>query len=180
EVGPLVVVHRGDELRDLANDGIVGNVFEHRRHPVIGRIGSGLGHGEHILDVERARLGGDETDFLRGNGQARPRTLTLAFGAAPLQRLELRRFGTFFPCLRASDNPIAIACLRLFTLPPRPPLPRLSVPRLRRCIALLTSLEAAREYRRAMSYLSRCPSRSWVKRPSLEVVPQSGTAAPEP
>jgi hypothetical protein len=68
-------------------------------------------------------------------------------------RLE-RRFGTFFPLRRASDRPIAIACLRLFTLPPRPPLPLLSVPRLRRCIALFTSLEAEREYLRAMSYLN--------------------------
>ena len=67
---------------------------------------------------------------------------------------ELRFRGTFFPLRRASDRPIAIACLRLFTLPPRPPLPLLSVPRLRRCIARLTSLEAEREYLRAMSYLN--------------------------
>jgi hypothetical protein len=39
-------------------------------------------------------------------------------------------FGTFFPFLRASDNAIAIACLRLWTLPPRPPRPLLAVPRL--------------------------------------------------
>lgn len=35
-------------------------------------------------------------------------------------------FGTFAPFLRASDKPIAIACLRLFTFPPLPPLPDLS------------------------------------------------------
>src|SRR5215475_7317943 len=46
-----------------------------------------------------------------------------------------------------------MACLRLFTLPPRPPLPRLRVPRLRLRIALSTSLEAPREYLRAMSLL---------------------------
>src|SRR6266480_7821458 len=43
--------------------------------------------------------------------------------------------GTFFPFLRASDSAIAIACLRLVTLPPFPPLPLRSVPRFRRRIA---------------------------------------------
>src|SRR5207248_870791 len=47
---------------------------------------------------------------------------------------------------RASDSPIAIACLRLFTLPPCPLLPRLSVPCLRRRIALSTRLLAAFPY----------------------------------
>src|SRR6266576_6715505 len=37
-------------------------------------------------------------------------------------------FGTFAPFFRASDNPIAMACLRLFTLPPFPPLPDFNVP----------------------------------------------------
>src|SRR5438477_9883842 len=41
---------------------------------------------------------------------------------------------------------MAIACLRLFTLPPCPFLPRLSVPFLRRFMALSTSLPALREY----------------------------------
>ena len=59
-------------------------------------------------------------------------------------------FGTFLPFLRASESPIAIACLRLLTLPPRPPLPRLSVPCLRFRIARRTSLDAPREYRLAM------------------------------
>ena len=40
---------------------------------------------------------------------------------------------------------MAIACLRLFTLRP---LPDLSVPFLRRCIALLTRFDAALPYRR--------------------------------
>jgi hypothetical protein len=35
--------------------------------------------------------------------------------------------GTFFPFFRALDNPTAIACFRLFTLPP---LPLFAVPRL--------------------------------------------------
>jgi hypothetical protein len=42
----------------------------------------------------------------------------------------LRLAGTFFPFLRALDNPIAIACLRLLTLPALPPRPLLAVPRL--------------------------------------------------
>lgn len=52
-------------------------------------------------------------------------------------------FGTFAPRFRASDSPIAIACLRLFTFRPLPPL--LSVPRLRFFIARSTSLDALRE-----------------------------------
>jgi hypothetical protein len=44
--------------------------------------------------------------------------------------------GTFPPSLRASDNPIAIACSLLLTVLPEPPL--LSLPRLRSCIALFT------------------------------------------
>jgi hypothetical protein len=48
------------------------------------------------------------------------------------------RAGTFAPFFRASDKPMAIACLRLFTLPPRPFLPLRSEPRLRRRIALST------------------------------------------
>jgi hypothetical protein len=56
------------------------------------------------------------------------------------------RAGTFAPFLRASDNPIATACFRLFTLPPRPDFPRRKLPRLRRPIALSTLLLAALLY----------------------------------
>ncbi len=45
-----------------------------------------------------------------------------------VQRELDRFFGTFLPFLRASDSPMAIACLRLLTLPPLPPRPLLSVP----------------------------------------------------
>jgi hypothetical protein len=41
---------------------------------------------------------------------------------------------------------MAIACLRLVTFPPLPPLPDLSVPFLRRRIALSTRFEAALPY----------------------------------
>lgn len=58
--------------------------------------------------------------------------------------------GTFAPFFRASDRPMAIACSRLFTCPPLPPLLRLSVPRLRRRMALSTFLLAERPYRRLL------------------------------
>jgi hypothetical protein len=61
-------------------------------------------------------------------------------------------FGTFPPAFLASDNPIAIACLRLLTFFPE--LPLLSVPALRSCIAFLTLLCAFLPYL-AMSYLHR-------------------------
>jgi hypothetical protein len=56
---------------------------------------------------------------------------------------------TFLPLLRAAERPIAIACFLLFTVLPLRPL--LSEPFLRRCIALLTSLEALFEVLRAMA-----------------------------
>jgi hypothetical protein len=56
--------------------------------------------------------------------------------------------GTLAPFLRASESPMAIACLRLFTHPPLPPLPERSVPRFLRRIALSTVLPAALPYRR--------------------------------
>src|SRR6478672_7537611 len=38
--------------------------------------------------------------------------------------------GTFLPFLRALERPMAMACLRLLTLPPLPPGPLFAVPRL--------------------------------------------------
>jgi hypothetical protein len=55
--------------------------------------------------------------------------------------------GTFAPFFLASDRPIAIACFRLFTVPPFPPRPDFSVPFFRRRIALATRFDAARPYR---------------------------------
>ena len=79
---------------------------------------------------------------------------------------------------------MATACLRLLTVPPLPAFPRLSVPRLRLCIALLTSFDAPREYRRAMLCLfwnvnRTDPSRFCIlalvdKQLKLQVVPQRG------
>jgi hypothetical protein len=65
--------------------------------------------------------------------------------------LELFLFGgTFAPFFRASDSPMAIACFRLFTLPPWPDLPRRRVPPLRRRIALFTLLLAPLLYFRPL------------------------------
>jgi hypothetical protein len=50
------------------------------------------------------------------------------------------------PFFRASDSAIAIACFRLFTLPPLPPGPLLAVPWLKRRISLSTSLPTLGEY----------------------------------
>jgi hypothetical protein len=52
------------------------------------------------------------------------------------------------PFARASDRPIAIACLRLVTRPPFLPGPLRKVPFFRRRIALSTRLLAARPYLR--------------------------------
>ena len=61
-------------------------------------------------------------------------------------------FGTLAPFLRASDNPMAIACLRLFTFPPLPPLPDFSVPRFLRRMALATDLLAPLLYLRPLDF----------------------------
>src|ERR1051325_108263 len=66
----------------------------------------------------------------------------------------LRRFFffvTFLPSRRASDSPIAIACLRLFTFFPLRPL--FSVPRLRFRIAPSTFFDSPFEYLRAIPLL---------------------------
>ena len=60
-------------------------------------------------------------------------------------------FGTLAPFLRASERPIAIACLRLLTL--RPERPLLKLPFLRFFIVRLTLLDAFFEYFRAMNFL---------------------------
>jgi hypothetical protein len=78
----------------------------------------------------------------------------LAVDFLAVDRFDAARFddarldGTFAPFSRASASPIAIACLRLVTVPPCPALPRFSVPRFRRSIALLTDFPALRPYLR--------------------------------
>jgi hypothetical protein len=60
-------------------------------------------------------------------------------------------FGTFCPAARASERPIAIACLRLLTV--RPERPLFNVPALRFFIARSTVADAFAEYFRAMIVL---------------------------
>jgi hypothetical protein len=60
-------------------------------------------------------------------------------------------FGTFWPSARASERPIAIACLRLVTFLPERPL--FKVPAFRFFITRSTSAEAFLEYFRAMTLL---------------------------
>jgi hypothetical protein len=60
--------------------------------------------------------------------------------------------GTFWPFWRASEIPMAIACLRLLTFPPLPPLPERSVPLFFRRMALPTVLLAALLYRRLLDF----------------------------
>jgi hypothetical protein len=77
----------------------------------------------------------------------------------PDERDDDERFdGTFFPSRRASDRPMAIACLRLVTFLPLRPL--FSFPVLRSCIARSTFLLAPCEYLRAMTF-------SWLKMPQI-------------
>lgn len=62
----------------------------------------------------------------------------------------VRFFGTLSPSARASEMPIAIACSRLFTGPPAPPLPLLSVPASNSFMTLPIFLVAFAPYLRAL------------------------------
>jgi hypothetical protein len=73
----------------------------------------------------------------------------LRFLRLPLLFLRLRRFGTFAPERRASERPIAMACLRLVTL--RPERPLRSVPRLRSRMTFSTFFDAFLLYFLAIS-----------------------------
>src|SRR5580698_2985039 len=98
------------------------------------------------------------------NGSTLSRDLT----SEPSPQLGFLR-GTLAPFLRASDRPIAIACLRLVTTPPVPFFPERSVPRFSRCNAFLTLSLAVLPY---FAISSSCYSLSsfisiTVRRPSL-------------
>src|SRR5579864_3077142 len=64
----------------------------------------------------------------------------------------LHREGTFAPDLRASDKPMAMACLRLFTF--LPDFPDLSSPRFISCIARPTLEEAFLLYFRDLLFVA--------------------------
>jgi hypothetical protein len=70
-------------------------------------------------------------------------------------RLAVFFFGTLAPVRRASDSPIAIACLRLLTL--RPERPLRNVPDFRFFIARPTLADAFFEYLRAVRAMEILP-----------------------
>jgi hypothetical protein len=86
---------------------------------------------------------------LRGSSASAP---SVALATLALRHFFLR--GTFAPERRASDRPIAIACLRLRTVFPERPL--LSLPRFISCIARLTFRPLALPYLRATGFFLRC------------------------
>jgi|SRR6266853_3712213 hypothetical protein len=84
-----------------------------------------------LPQLETRRCGGGFLTWGYVAGAARrlhrSRTLTGSFQASAGH---LFLGGTFFPFLRAFERPMAIACSRLLTGPPRPPGPLSAVPRL--------------------------------------------------
>src|SRR5688572_3950123 len=102
----------------------------------------GRGHRVAALRNVRARVDGASR-----NAAADPQASNAdAAGGSGVDghrlRDDLRLRGTFAPFFRASLRPIAIACLRLLTVPPFPPGPLFSVPFFRRRIADLTFFDA--------------------------------------
>src|SRR5579863_4410633 len=95
-------------------------------------------------------------------------------------RLRVVFFGTFWPAARASERPMAIACLRLLTF--RPERPLFNVPALRFFIARSTVLDVFFEYFRAlrtMTFLPLVPrfrSSSNFAEPCFELRNRSGTS----
>src|SRR6476659_9093335 len=95
----------------------------------------------------------------------------------PPERLRPPDFrGTLAPFFLASESPIAIACLRLFTVLPL--LPDLSVPFLRRRIALSTRFDAAlpyflppEDFLAAITLTSSKRGSSFCPRPLAHLVP---------
>lgn len=75
-----------------------------------------------------------------------------ALSWTPLVNQAAGFLGTFAPFLRASESPMAMACSRLLTTPPFPPLPDFSVPRFSRCNAFSTHLPAAAPYLRFLDF----------------------------
>jgi hypothetical protein len=88
------------------------------------------------------------------------------------RRADAGLLGTRFPSLRASDSAIAMACLRLFTLPPLPPGPLRAVPRSKRRISRSTSLLALGEYfRRRLTICTSAKTVSLQKNPGQANTP---------
>jgi hypothetical protein len=88
-----------------------------------------------LLDIAIRNLDGSPPNTQRPTALARENYFFL---------LEVRRRGTLAPERRASDKPIAIACLRLLTR--LPDLPLRNFPRFISCIARLTLRDAVLPY----------------------------------
>jgi hypothetical protein len=95
----------------------------------------------------------------KGRPEGRPSFLATNYAA--------RLRGTFAPSRRASERPIAIACLRLFTLRP---LPDFSFPRLNSCISSPTFSCALRPY--FLPELRRPRVEAVVRRRERDAVPE--------
>src|SRR5580698_7368014 len=89
-----------------------------------------------------------------GLGYVESPIVTCRIVHGPRRQAFFLRFGTFAPARRASDSPIAIACLRDFTFLPDLPLRR--VPAFRSCMALSTFLPLALLYLRAIDASFKC------------------------
>jgi len=88
----------------------------------------------------------------------------------PVDFFAPRLRGTFAPLARASESPIAIACLRLFTFRP---LPLFSVPFLRRRIALPTLFDADFPYFRPLFFRpDELRFRAAIRRSVVRVTPR--------
>jgi len=107
--------------------------------------------GRNVGRVLRMRISWSTSPHAYGSRRLTVRFRSNSFGGSYLERflppelfLPPRLRGTLAPFFLASESPIAIACLRLFTVLPL--LPDLSVPFLRRRIALSTRFDAALPY----------------------------------
>jgi hypothetical protein len=121
---------------------------------------SGFGYEERLFRFAGlAAFGAVRFAFGAGRLAEEDRLFRLAEGDGLVRLLEAARLfrlagdragggGTFLPSRRASESPMAMACLGFFTVFPLRPL--LSFPRLKACISRSTSFEAPGEYFRAM------------------------------
>jgi hypothetical protein len=102
----------------------------------------GGGHGVAALRNVRARVDGASRNAALDHQASNADAAGGSGVNGHRLRDDLRLRGTFAPFFRASLKPIAIACLRLLTVPPLPPGPLFNVPFFRRRIADLTFFDA--------------------------------------
>jgi hypothetical protein len=134
--------------------------FENRSTlPADNRVGRGLsprGESPAIRDLSASHLLRYCDSLSRGEEAGRPRLARDLAGYSRYRPGHFSLFGTLAPERRASESPIAIACLRLRTFLPERPL--LSSPRFIWCIARLTFRPLALPYLRAIAFfLHRYP-----------------------